>query len=455
MNNLVPVVSYLINTGMTVQAACGIYGNLYAESSCRPEARNDKKKEVGIAQETGEGYDRYLAYADAKGKSWDDLYCQLDYILDNCINNRYKWQEKVDGEPTQQYGSVTRMRMHGYTVDLVSWDDFCRSTNIGQTTSSFLAIYEDCLYEWTAEAYGRPSLASWIQEQVTNRITYAKMAYDICMEDYDMVFSPKQTAPPQSALAYAGGTIYDSGCGVGAVMSLMGWSSLDKWKEVIDWMRTHGDTLRGIYRYEANGSGTYAEGVNEFLNTHGVKAVKLTDSHSEAGLINTAGQLKLKEHIKAGGRAWVLFGGRLTRCVTSYWSLRGHFCSIHAYDAKTDRFLVADPCTAMRDGWHTWAEITGNLKHYGIVDEMKSTTKKEVKEDMTVIKEIKLGDKGTHVYVGQTLLRGRGFKGKDGKALELDKNAGVNTIFARDAYCKARNIQVKDFWKDITGGLCR
>ena len=38
------------------------------------------------------------------------------------------------------------------------------------------------------------------------------------------------------------------------------------------------------------------------------------------------------------------------------------------------------------------------------------------------------------------LLIARGFKGKDGKTLDLDRKAGTNTIYALNAYKKSRKM---------------
>ena len=54
------------------------------------------------------------------------------------------------------------------------------------------------------------------------------------------------------------------------------------------------------------------------------------------------------------------------------------------------------------------------------------------------IKTVKKGEDGNHVLLVQEILRARGFKGKDGKALKLDKDCGANVIHAIKEYQKAR-----------------
>ena len=47
---------------------------------------------------------------------------------------------------------------------------------------------------------------------------------------------------------------------------------------------------------------------------------------------------------------------------------------------------------------------------------------------------VKAGDKNTSVLLLQEILRARGFKGKNGKALKLTWTADANTIYALKAY---------------------
>ena len=69
---------------------------------------------------------------------------------------------------------------------------------------------------------------------------------------------------------------------------------------------------------------------------------------------------------------------------------------------------------------------------------------------------VKLGSTGTSVLLLQEILIARGFKGKNGKALTLDRSAGDNTLYALKAYQKDRNgvLEVDGVcgpatWKDL------
>ena len=71
-------------------------------------------------------------------------------------------------------------------------------------------------------------------------------------------------------------------------------------------------------------------------------------------------------------------------------------------------------------------------------------------------KTVKAGDKNTSVLLLQEILRARGFKGKDGKALKLTWTADANTIYALKAYQESRKevLEVDGIcgpvtWKDL------
>lgn len=68
---------------------------------------------------------------------------------------------------------------------------------------------------------------------------------------------------------------------------------------------------------------------------------------------------------------------------------------------------------------------------------------------------VRLGSEGTDVLLVQTILKGRGFKGADGKPLELDKQAGPNTMFAIKSYIEDRAAHGADLGgTDAWGPKC-
>lgn len=68
---------------------------------------------------------------------------------------------------------------------------------------------------------------------------------------------------------------------------------------------------------------------------------------------------------------------------------------------------------------------------------------------------ITLGSTGGHVRTVQSILRARGFNGEDGKPLNLDGEAGSNTMYAIASYIRARKEQGVDLGgEDAWGPKC-
>lgn len=89
---------------------------------------------------------------------------------------------------------------------------------------------------------------------------------------------------------------------------------------------------------------------------------------------------------------------------------------------------------------------------YSIVSDTSQTGEKYMFNPETV----KAGDKNTSVLLLQEILRARGFKGKNGKALKLTWTADANTIYALKAYQESRKevLEVDGIcgpatWKDL------
>ena len=57
---------------------------------------------------------------------------------------------------------------------------------------------------------------------------------------------------------------------------------------------------------------------------------------------------------------------------------------------------------------------------------------------MFTVRTVKEGEKGNHVLLLQEILRARKYKGKNGKALKLDRYCGANTVHAIKEYQRAR-----------------
>lgn len=69
-------------------------------------------------------------------------------------------------------------------------------------------------------------------------------------------------------------------------------------------------------------------------------------------------------------------------------------------------------------------------------------------------KLVELGSTGTSVLLLQEILVARGFKGRNSKVLDLDREAGDNTIYALKQYQKSRGLEADGIcgtatWKDL------
>lgn len=101
---------------------------------------------------------------------------------------------------------------------------------------------------------------------------------------------------------------------------------------------------------------------------------------------------------------------------------------------------------------------------YSIVAEAGTTEKPNKSTDtpttggnyMFETQTVQAGSTGLSVLLLQEIMKARGFKGKDGKELELDRSAGTNTIYALTQYQKSRGgyLEVDGIcgpatWKDL------
>lgn len=71
----------------------------------------------------------------------------------------------------------------------------------------------------------------------------------------------------------------------------------------------------------------------------------------------------------------------------------------------------------------------------------EKATEDKTQENVFVLSDIKIGSKGNKVLLLQEILKARGFKGTDGKPLDLDREAGANTIYAINSYQSERRKQ--------------
>lgn len=89
--NSIYAMDYLTKKGMTPTQAAGVVGNLIAESGVNPSngARDTNGLwSGGLAMWNGGNFTALKAYADRKGKPWNNMDLQLDYLFDTFMANR-------------------------------------------------------------------------------------------------------------------------------------------------------------------------------------------------------------------------------------------------------------------------------------------------------------------------------------------------------------------------------
>ena len=214
--------------------------------------------------------------------------------------------------------------------------------------------------------------------------------------------------------SYCGGSFASQGCGPTSVADILEISPLT----VAQWMTNNGYAT-------TDGHGTYWGGINSALAAFGAGG-KMLNGNSVLGLTYSP-YFDTWQSVIRGGCMGVLLMGAGTN---NYWTSSGHYIAVVGYDSKTDQYLVYDPASTSRTGWHPFSDFAGNIKIL-----YTSTTKwGEVAPVVATysfkVKEIRTGDSGNDVYLLQRLLKSRGlYKG-------LDKHYGAKVEIAVRRYQK-------------------
>lgn len=163
-----------------------------------------------------------------------------------------------------------------------------------------------------------------------------------------MIRNYKQFDPAWASLPYAGGTMANSGCGPTSCADLTGESPAD----VAAWMTANNGASQG--------SGTYHSAIYRYLISQGYESQQITGS-SQAGSMDNAYFKIFRESIQAGNCGILLMGGINTGCINSFWTTDGHYIAVVGFE--NDQYLVHDPASYSRDGWHDWQDFAGDIKH--------------------------------------------------------------------------------------------
>lgn len=145
------------------------------------------------------------------------------------------------------------------------------------------------------------------------------------------------------AYPYASETIAVAGCGPTACADLL---DIEPTKTA-DWLTAHGYA----YPYQ----GTAYSGINACLTAFGADG-KMIAQYQDGQTENAA--FRTWRKAIQGGQMGILLMHNVT---SSYWTSGGHYIAIVAYDDNKSQYLVYDPASAVRTGWHPWADFTGNI----------------------------------------------------------------------------------------------
>lgn len=155
----------------------------------------------------------------------------------------------------------------------------------------------------------------------------------------------KQTDPRWNTLPYAGENINNAGCGPTSDSDL-----LDITPDVTAaWLETH--------HYTSDHSGTFWEGIPACLKAFGHDSKQLTYS-SLLGVRASGVFDKWKKHVQSGYCGILLMGNSGQSPVK--WTNGGHYIAI--VDYKDNKYLVYDPASTQRTGWHAWEDFIPSIK---------------------------------------------------------------------------------------------
>lgn len=234
---------------------------------------------------------------------------------------------------------------------------------------------------------------------------------------------------------YAGESAAASGCGPCSVADLLDKDPI----EIMNWMTAHG--------YADYKRGTVWGGINDCLTTYGGGGKLLA-----TGLLGRTSSPyfdQWQNHIKSGYMGILLMGAG----VNTYWTGGGHYIAIVRYDESLDKYLVYDPASAIRTGWHAFGDFAGNIKN-----PYTSTIpwgKKEVVVTTYTLttSQILSGSRGALVLLAQEILYSRGlYSRKSG----FDGSFGPATKAATEKYQALRGLKKDGIigpatWTDLLG----
>ena len=154
----------------------------------------------------------------------------------------------------------------------------------------------------------------------------------------------KQTDPRWNTIPYAGENINNAGCGCTAVADLLNVTP-DK---VAAWMTANGGASSGM--------GTYWWAIPAALRAWGKESEQLVYS-SMVGVRESAVFRTFMDSVASGFCGIMLFGNGGSPVK---WTNSGHYCA--CVDYRNGYFLIYDPASSQRTGWHPWSDFIPSVK---------------------------------------------------------------------------------------------
>lgn len=154
----------------------------------------------------------------------------------------------------------------------------------------------------------------------------------------------KQTDPRWNYLPFAGENINNAGCGPTSCSDVTGITP----NLTANWIQTHG--------FASNGSGTFWEGIPACIKANGYDCSQLSYS-SLLGRTSSSIFDKWRQSIHSGNCGVLLMGNAGSPVK---WTNGGHYIAI--VDYKDGMYLVYDPASSSRTGWHRWEDFIPSIK---------------------------------------------------------------------------------------------
>lgn len=214
--------------------------------------------------------------------------------------------------------------------------------------------------------------------------------------------------------SYSGGSFASQACGPTSCADLIGISPLT----TANWLTAHG--------YAVTGHGTDWFGIAPCLTAYGAGG-KMLNSSSQYGASGTVAESTFKSHIQNGYCGVLLMGG------PSYWTGSGHFIAIVGY--RNGQYLVHDPASTARDGYHIWSDFAGLVKVYYTSTIRWNGEKPVVDGHAFTVGTVAKGVQGAPVLLCQEILKAQGFYSGN-----LDGDCGNQTVKSITLFQKSRGL---------------